>query len=177
MLRLICLRYSILERKMYHTQERWAERLTEPIICKRDNAWLGVGYYFWDEEVDAIHWGHNSKRRTGYFEIYTADIVVDDVLDTVFNEEHYNFWRKQIEKVATTITKKTGKKPTLKELNTYIAERANWAANIAGIMFQDLPKSSDLLVADLYYRKRIQVAVYNKSIVKNFTFYDSMECN
>ena len=65
---------------MYHTQERWAERLTEPIICKRDNAWLGVGYYFWDEEVDAIHWGHNSKRRTGYFEIYTADIVVDDVL-------------------------------------------------------------------------------------------------
>ncbi len=162
---------------MYHTQERRAKKLTEPVICIKDNAWLGAGYYFWNEEIDAIHWGRTSKQRTGYFDIYTADIVCDDVLDTVFNEEHYNFWRRQIEKVAFAITKKTGQKPTLRELNAYIAEKAKWAENITGIMFQDLPVSSDLMVANLYYRKRIQLAVYNKSIVRNFTFHDSMKCN
>lgn len=162
---------------MYHTQEQRTVKLTAPVLCTKDNAWLGAGYYFWAEEVDAIHWGHNSKRRTGRFEIYVADIICDDVLDTVFNEEHYNFWRKQIEKVATAITKKTGKKATLKELNTYIAEKANWSRYVPGIMFQDLPISSNLLVENLYYRKRIQLAVYDKSIIENFTFHDVVECS
>jgi hypothetical protein len=162
---------------MYHTQEKRATRLSAPIICDRNDAWLGSGYYFWDEEIDAIHWGHKSKRQTGYFEIYSADINCEDVLDTVFNEEHYKFWRKQIEKVAAVISKKTGSKATLNELNAYIAEKAKWAEVVTGILFQDLPNSADLLVAKLNYRKRIQIAVYDITIIKTFVFHDCMKCN
>jgi hypothetical protein len=162
---------------MYHTQERRINRLTGPIICTRKNAWLGNAYYFWDEEIDALQWGHKSKRRTGFFEIYKADIECDNVLDTVFNEEHYNFWIKQIEKAAKHISMKTGIKATLREINQYFKEKAKWSDLTDGVLFQDIPVSDDLLVKDLYYRKRIQVAIYNLKIISNFAFHFDVQCN
>ena len=162
---------------MYHTQEKRERRLAAPIICSKNYAWLGTAYYFGDDEIDAIHWGNKSKRRTGYFEIYKADIDCENVLDTVFNEEHYNFWVRQIEKAAKVMMKKSGQKPTLKELNDYFKERAKWSEVTFGILFQDLPYSDDLLVKELNYRKRIQVAVFNPEIIHNFALHFEMECN
>jgi hypothetical protein len=162
---------------MYHTQEKWENKLLGPIPCKKNNAWLGFGYYFWEEEIDAIQWGHKSKKGTGYFEIYQAEIDCDGVLDTVFNEDHYRFWLKQIEKAATFITKMTGIKANLKEINEYFRDKAKWSEVTNGVMFQDLPVSEDLLVSDLYYRKRIQLAVYNLEIISNFAFHFDLGCN
>lgn len=161
---------------MYHTQEHRGRLLTSPICCINKNSWLGEGYYFWKEEVDAIHWGHNSKKKTASFDIYVSDIDCENVLDTVFNEDHYTFWVKQIEKAAKYITIKTGKKPTLKEINVYFKEKANWS-DITGIMFQDLPFSDDLFVKDFNYRKRIQLVAYNSEIIHNFAFHLKMKCN
>lgn len=165
-----------LERLMYHTQERRKARLIKPILAERRNAWLGVAYYFWDNEMDAIHWGNDSKKSTGYFEIYKADIECENVLDTVFNEEHYNFWVKQIEKAAKNIIKITGRKASIKEINRYFTENAQWAEVTDGIMFQDLPFSDDLLVEGLNYRKRIQLAVFNVAIIFNFAFHFDQKC-
>jgi hypothetical protein len=162
---------------MYHTQEKWESQLTKPIICVRRNAWLGTAYYFWDDEVDAIQWGHKSKRNTGFFEVYKATIESENVLDTVFNEDHYNFWVKQIEKAAKHISKKTGLKASLKEINQYFKDKAKWSEITDGVLFQDLPISEDLVVRDLYYRKRIQMAVYNLEIINNFAFHFDMKCN
>lgn len=162
---------------MYHTQEQWEYRLTKPILCVRRNAWLGTAYYFWDDEIDAIQWGHKSKRNTGFFEVYKATIESENVLDTVFNEEHYNFWVKQIEKAAKYISMKTGLKASIKEINQYFKDKAKWSEITDGIMFQDLPVSDDLLVRDLYYRKRIQMAVYDLEIISNFTLHFDMGCN
>lgn len=89
---------------------------------------------------------------------------------------HY-FWVKQIEKAAKHISMKTGLKASLKEINQYFKEKAKWSEITDGIMFQDLPISDDLLVKDLYYRKRIQVAVYNLEIIHHFAFHFDMECN
>lgn len=158
---------------MYHTQEKRARFLIAPVVCCRDDAWLGDGYYFWDNEIDAIHWGNNSKNRRGSFDIYKAGIDTENVIDTVFNEEHYVFWLKQIEKAAKFITKKTGKKPSIKEINQYFNDKAKWSDITDGILFQDLPFSQDLLVSDFNYRKRIQIAVYNKDIISNFALYES----
>jgi hypothetical protein len=166
-----------LKRLMYHTQEKRVIRLTSPIICTRNYAWLGIAYYFWENEMDAIHWGHDSKRSTGFFEVYKADINCENILDTVFNEEHYRFWNAQIEKAAKLISIKTGIKATIAEINQYFKEKAKWSETIDGIMFQDLPNSEDLLVRNLYYRKRIQIAVYNLKIIDNFTYHFDMECN
>jgi hypothetical protein len=161
---------------MYHTQERRNARLRGPILAERKNAWLGVAYYFWENELDAIHWGTYSKRSTGYYEVYLALINCDNVLDTVFNEEHYTFWIGQIEKAAKRIIKITGKKPTIREINSYFTENAKWSEVTDGIMFQDLPFSDDLLVEDLNYRKRIQLAVFNIGIILTFAFHFEQRC-
>lgn len=160
---------------MYHTQEKRANRLSSPKLCNFPNAWLGIGYYFWADEIDAIKWGNESKKATGKYEIYKADIQCENVLDTVFNETHYNFWLKQIEKAATNITKKTGLKATIKEINTYFQQRASWK-EVDGIMYQDLPFGVELLVDKFNYRKRIQLVAYNPEIITNFAFHLEDNC-
>ena len=161
---------------MYHTQEHRGTPLKSPVICLRDDAWLGEGFYFWDDIIDAKLWGNNSKRKTGFYEIYEAEIIITNFLDTVFNEEHYRFWVRQVEKAAEKIQSKTGLKPTLKEINEYFKERALWS-EVEGIIFQDLPKNDNILkVKAFYYRKRIQAVVYNLEVVSTFAFHFKDEC-
>lgn len=164
--------------KVFHTQEKRRETLENPMKCIRDDAWLGEGYYFWKEEMDADDWGNNSKKGRGYYEVYSCDLTSDNFLDTVFNEEHYYFWIKQLEKIAKKIIVNTSEKPTLKELNDYIKDHKVWE-EVDFIQFQDLPVSSErALVKPIEYktkkvrtvafRKRIQLAVYNTEIISNF---------
>lgn len=172
-------------RRYYHTQESRRELLIEAIPCTRDDAWLGHATYFWLEEFDAENWGHDSKRGKGYFEIYVCDVETDDVLDTVFNEEHYFFWLRQVEKVAKKIIAKTHMKPSLKELNDYFKERGDWE-ELSAIQFQDLPTNNNHLLVkpieyknktiSFAYRKRIQLAVYNQNIITNFALLKREKC-
>lgn len=156
-------------RTMYHTQEHRKVFLTKPVICNRNDAWLGSAYYFWYDLKDALKWGIDSKKQTMAFEIYSAEIDMENVLDTVFNENHYRFWLKQILRAAHAIRKKTGLKPTVVEINEYFKERANWNDICTGILFQDVPQNDRLLkVSKFYYRKRIQLAAYNLEIIHNF---------
>lgn len=173
---------------VYHTQEKRKNILLSPIPCVRDDAWLGEAFYFWKEESDAHEWGHNSKKRTGYFEIYTCDLNSNSYLDTVFNEEHYYFWIKQLEKIAGKIMIKTKEKPTLKELNDYIRDKKVWP-QVDFIQFQDLPTNSEkALVKPIVYkhrkkrrfrtvafRKRIQISVYNPKIISNFALNETVK--
>lgn len=171
----------------YHTQESRRNILTEPIPCIREDAWLGNAIYFWHDLEDAEEWGNNSKRRHNYYEIYISDIETENVLNSVFNEEHYFFWYKQIEKVAKIIIAKTKMKPSIKELNDYFKERGTWD-DLDGILFQDLPTNPNkLLIKPIEYnnkskkvvfpyRKRIQLAVYNSKIIHTFALYKREKC-
>jgi hypothetical protein len=163
-------------REMYHTQEKRKVNLPYPIKCIKDNAWLGDGYYFWYDIQDAEKWGNDSKRRTGAYQIYKATINCENVLDTVFNEEHYLFWLAQVEKAATKFIKTTGKKPTLKQINDYFKERGQWDS-VDGIMFQELPQNQNLLlVLSFHYRKRIQLVAYKLEIVNSFALKREVLC-
>ena len=164
--------------KVFHTQEKRDKELDFPKQCVRDDAWLGEAFYFWKEELDAEDWGNKSKRGRKYFEIYQCDLVSENFLDTVFNETHYYFWIRQLEKIAKKIMAKTKEKPTLKELNDYIRDKNVWS-EVNFIQFQDLPINSERsLVKPITYkggkvrtvafRKRIQIAVYNQEIISNF---------
>jgi hypothetical protein len=157
-----------LQREMYHTQKTGYKDLTEPVLCKRRNAWLGFGYYYWDEIEDAIRWGNDPKQEFKSYDIYISKINCLDVLDTVFNEQHYRLWLKQIEKLGNHWIKNTGNKLTLKEMNEWFRERAQWDS-VTGILFQDLPQNNEyLLVINFYYRKRVQLAVFKKEIILSF---------
>lgn len=172
-------------RTAYHTQEKREQPLQQPCICYRDDAWLGEGYYFWLDLSDAEYWGDTSKRRTGRYVIYRAEIDYTHVLDTVFNEEHYYFWLHQIEKVALKMTKTAHVKPTLKELNDYFKERGTWD-EVAGIQFQDLPASEHYSLVFINrkerpsmfaYKKRIQVVVFDTEIINNFALLKEENCS
>ncbi|MGA2798363.1 MAG: hypothetical protein ABSE63_12340 [Thermoguttaceae bacterium] len=162
---------------MFQTQEARAARLTEPLLCKNRSAWLGIGYYFWDDAEDAIRWGNEAKRATGSFDVYESAINCESVLDTVFNEAHYRLWLAQIEKVGTHWYKKTGVKLTIRQLNDYFREKAVWT-EVDGVLFQDLPQNQNyLLVVEFYYRKRIQLVAFKKAIVLSFTHYSNHICS
>lgn len=162
-------------RTMYHTQEKRADRLNEPIKCVKDNAWLGVAWYFWYDLDDAANWGISSKRRTGYYEIYSASLECENVLDTVFNEEHYLFWKKQIKKAELTFAK-AGISPNLKSLNDYFLQKGIWS-KFGGIMFQDISNNPNYyFVKEFQYKKRIQLAAYNLDIMSNFAYHLEANC-
>jgi hypothetical protein len=160
----------------YHTQENRNSELENPIICIADNAWLGQGFYFWENNEDAVFWGIKFKNKTGRYDVYKAEIPFDNILDTVFNREHYYFWIKQIERAAKNITKSTGSKPTLKEINDFFIERKIWT-RFDGILFQDISKNPiHYMVKDFQYKKRIQLALYNESKIINFVLCFTGEC-
>lgn len=160
----------------FHTQEKRISHLKAPLICTKSNAWLGDGYYFWYAKEDAHLWGKNSKKKTGFYQLYNAKIKNEGILDTVFNEEHYHFWVKVIEKVAEEIFKKTKIRPTIKEINCYFKERAIWN-DVNGILFQDIPGNEDYVsVQKFFYKKRIQLAIYNLKNIESFNFESEHSC-
>ena len=169
-----------MNRNYFHTQESRKIQLIEPQMGYRDDAWLGNAYYFWIDIYDANKWGVEAKNATGLYEIYSADIDFSDILDTVFNEKHYNFWLESINKVAQKHIDLLNTKPTLKDLNDYLKKEGCWN-EVSGIQFQDLPEDRERLkVAPIQYGtrfkylnyiKRIQLAIFNKTIISNFTLH------
>ncbi len=174
-----------MERIMYHTQEERIKKLDSPVACIRDDAWLGIGYYFWEDFDDAKKWGRKSKKETGRYEIYKASIFCENILDTVFNEEHYRFWLAQIEKIANRFKITDCRKPTLKEVNIYIKNVAK-VEEVKGIIFQDFSTNlKENLVQPIelkdrkipfVYKKRIQAVLYNLDIINTFDLFFSDNC-
>ena len=165
-----------MEKFLYHTQEKRDSSLEKAIICVHDYAWLGEGFYFWYDEHDANFWGLKNKRKTGYFSVYKAKVLSDKILDTVFNEEHYLFWVKQVEKAAKKFVINTGSKPSLKEINDYFRENGLWV-KFDGIMFQDISNNPiHYYVKEFQYKKRIQLVVYNYDIISNFALHYEGKC-
>lgn len=163
-------------RKMFHTQERWSQRLTSPMPTNNPESWLGDGYYFWYDETDASRWGINCKRETGYYEIYTADINCENVLDTVFNEAHYHFWIVNVERAIEKFMKGQKGTLTIKYINDFFKDK-RLLEDMDGVMFQDISNSKDVWVLNKFqYKKRIQLVVYNLPIMSNFVYYFEGKC-
>jgi len=155
----------------YHTQEnRGNDKLTSPIKCLRDDAWFGDAYYYWESIDDADFWGRVSKRATGKYDVYSSNIESDGFLDTVFNEKHYRVWLNSIEKLALKFKIEMGKTLSLKELNDYFKQKGLYK-DINGVVFQDISNNDDhYIIKGMQYKKRIQLAVFNKETVKDFVF-------
>lgn len=141
--------------------------MEEPIICTDPEAWLGNAIYFWYSLEDAHNWGIDFKNSTGYFEVYEADIKSDNILDTVFNETHYSFWLRTIEK-ALKVFARSNIDASLTVINEYFRDKKKFS-QFDGIMFQDIPMNKKrIVVENFYYRKRIQLGVFNINIISNF---------
>lgn len=156
---------------MYHTQEDRGERkLVCPMLCDRKDAWFGEAYYFWWDRGDAVRWGETSKK--GKYDIYSAMIKSERVLDTVFNSEHYDFWWNCMAKLAKNCIEKTGQKPTARDIAEYLNNRAGWKDEIDVLLACDMPTGEKELFSRHPVRKRIQAAVYNRDVIFCFTLDD-----
>lgn len=171
----------------YHTQEDRGCFLSEPKKCVRDDAWLGYGYYFWYDEDFAHIWGKHGKN--GKYHIYSAELDVNNCIDTVFSEEGYNFFIKAIED-AKQWAKDNKRDVTVENIHGYLSTNLWSKLSISGIVFEDLPvvpklsgilisinKNIDKASSYVYYRKRIQVVLFGLNEIKKFKFHCKSETN
>jgi hypothetical protein len=169
----------------YHTQEhRENQQLLNSIECTELNAWLGKGHYFWVEEEFAKYWGEDFKStKTGAYSIYKAKLNVENCINSVFSEEGYYFFKKQIEKVILRFNNE-GIEINLKNVHDYLSEKVWNVMNISGIIYDDLPKNPKNKNRNysvikhvenknevFYYRKRIQIVVFKTENIRNFEIY------
>lgn len=175
----------------YHTNQHRGNMLNIPVFAEGNSQWLGDGYYFWQDYEFALEWGQNricrgSDYRNGKyskFDIYEAEIDVDFpsemTIDTVFNEEDYRNFLASIERFAQAYIDNKGSKPTLEEFNDYIQDKNLWQ-NIIAIRFQDLPTNARrdyLLIKKFYYKKRIQIVLYDINKITKFARIETGECS
>jgi len=176
----------------YHTQEfRIEGELDSPILCDYRNAWLGSGYYFWTEVEFAKYWGEDFKvRNTGYYDVYSAEIDVENCLNVVFNEQHYFFFLRCLEKAINYFQQKE-ERTTLKEVHEFLEYNFWGKLGITGILYDDLPSNSKNKpnrkysvigyeeygkTKFLYYKRRIQVVVFSLSEIHNFNLFLGEQC-
>lgn len=162
-----------MRREMYHTQEKWQKRLVEPILCTRRDAWLGYGYYFWGDLNDAVNWGVQSKKNTGEYEIYQGVVESDNILDTVFSEEDYQFFLDAIEEVIEDCQKKSDRRIGTSDVCKYLMKKARWRDFLDGVMFADSPTTE---IEKFNYRKRIQLVLYRLDCLVSFAFMREGRC-
>ncbi len=151
--------------------------LNAPIKCKGKNAWLGIGYYFWTEEEFAHYWGQDFKTyNTGYYDIYKAYLYIENCINAVFDEKGYLFFREKIEETIDHF-KKENIIISLEQVNRFLAENIWSDIGVEGIIYDDKPtnpKKPDRIyskIPDLYYKKRIQVVLFDKKNIRNFEIY------
>ncbi len=167
--------------EVYHTQECRPQTLNFPVLAEGFEQWLGDGYYFWQDYDFARWWGYNKKcphpsRQFSVF-IATLDFNEADFIDTVFNEQDYYNFVKNVEKFAKAYQNKYKQKPTLEDFNDFIADHNIWD-NIKIIRFQDLPENNDLVeVKGYYYKKRIQIRVNEPDIISKFALFKNFLCS
>ena len=64
-----------------------------PFICYRKDAWLGYGYYFWDNSLEyAKKWGEDGYKIKGYI-ICKTELKIDNLFDLVGNVGHQQAFR------------------------------------------------------------------------------------
>lgn len=176
--------------KVYHTNQHRGNILSAPVFATGNTQWLGDGYYFWQDLEFAEEWGYNricngeeyKKGIYNKFDIYEAEIDIDFpseyTIDSVFNEEDYYGFLSIVEDFATLYFKNHGDWPDLGKFNDFIAGYDLWKDTVA-IRFQDLPLKNErpyLKVKKFYYKKRIQIVLYDVYKIHKFTHYKTLDC-
>ncbi|EIJ44122.1 hypothetical protein BegalDRAFT_3303 [Beggiatoa alba B18LD] len=160
---------------VFHTQEARDEKLSMPLKCRRSDAWLGEGFYFWLEEEFAHYWGSDSKKPI--YCIYKGYLLDKNILDATFSSKGYFLFVQHIDKAIEHIKRTYGRSPSLAEVHAYLADKIWHGLNIKGIIYDDLPKNSRSgeriysEIKPLYYKKRIQLVLFDLDILEKFEIY------
>jgi len=160
-----------MRKEYFHTQEKRDTRLTEPIPCKREDAWMGYGYYFW-EIIDEAHiWGYKSKGNpSGCYEIYSAQIDLTNIFDSVYNLKHKEELKFLINYtlVKLIIADDQKRQPYIYEVFKWLREH-KFFDKYEGIQIEDYPPSSK--IKGFIFESRVQLVAFDKNkIITDFRF-------
>lgn len=68
------------------------EKSFGPIFCDSEDAWIGSGYYFWDNSIDSAKWWGETHYKNNYIICRSFyDYHSDEYLDLVGNQEHIRY--------------------------------------------------------------------------------------
>lgn len=155
--------------KGYHTlEDRDNFELIEergPQLCKRENAWLGDGYYFWDSDISWAHqWGKNYSK--GYL-IFEADILINELTYDLFgNTLHKNEFKSIILELINNGNFKNIETVTVPKVIEYLKKYIGFTYN--SIRAADYPKQAFKVSFGgkngefMYLNERVQVCLIDK---------------
>ena len=142
-----------------------------------ENTWLGPGYYFWTEEDFAHYWGEDCKiENTGSCDIYRAHLDCRKCINTVFDEQAYLFFKDMIVEAVADFKNKR-RKVTLDAVTRFLVDEVWITLDVEGIIYDDRPTNPKKKpriyseVPNLYYRKRIQIVLFNSENITNFALH------
>ena len=117
------------------------------------------------------------RIKANKYEIYESSFDEENILDTVFNEEHYNKWVKLLENAADLIWKRIKQKPTKEQINKFLKEK-NIFHDVTGIKFQDIQANNNYLkILNFHYKKKLQLVIYDLRIMLTFNFLEEGDCD
>lgn len=153
----------------YQTTENKYTTLDCPIKCRREDAWLGCGYYFWEREEFAKDWGHDGYKGRE-FDIYTAKLNITKSIDAEYSREGREFFEYAIAKVIEQFNAQ-GKRLDLRAIHNMLAEQF-WKPNgVTGIIYGDTPKREKYKIGELVYIKRVQIVMFHTNTITNYELF------
>lgn len=155
----------------YHTANSELGKLYKPLYCSDNSAWLGTGYYFWQDIDFAERWV--SVKRYKYYDVYEAELNTENCLDTVYSEEadrKFNEWLNFCDNLIDKRKLKIKREDRLSTIFNLMKNEIFKKLNITGIRYADIPQGElDSKYKPLYPRKRIQYVIYSQKDINRFS--------
>lgn len=108
------------ENPLYQTVDGAKGLPKKPIFCNSDDAWLGDGYYFWDDSLESAKWWGDIHYKRNYIICESSyDSHSDDYLDLIGNQED----RRYFKRCADAVCRKKYDKYTVGEILEIIKQK------------------------------------------------------
>ncbi|MBZ9786419.1 hypothetical protein LB456_03025 [Psychroflexus sp. CAK57W] len=149
-----------------------------PFLCKRENAWLHNGYYFWDQDIDIAHWWGEKGYRGSYI-ICKSSFEYNIKLCWDLHNEHSA--REEFRKIVNAIKKRNinSKKEIkvrdiIEELQTkgIFKYKAIRLAGINSIGHNDVLYERHVLDKKKYSQNNIIIKEYDNRPAIQICFYE-----
>lgn len=116
-----------MEKTLYQTlEDRDNVEVVErkgPFLCRRQKAWLGEGYYYWDTFIEYAHWwGQTSYQRNGYVICKTVIKFKDGELYDLEDLETL----KEFNQIGVMLAKHYGQDVTVPMVINYLKENTSF---------------------------------------------------
>jgi hypothetical protein len=158
----------------YHTVEDRNNpeyiRENAPFIGTKPNQWLGIGCYFWDDNLKHAHnWGKNSYRK-GYV-ICEAKISLQNVLDLHNNTKDQEYYKERVEEVKVYLKYKRNIDVPISKAVAFLQklnEKKQGMFPYFGIRASDYPPQDKFLFVEgrheyTLLNPRIQICIFKKT--------------